>query len=138
MTDRRHVRLIQESFERREREHREVDDKASAEVLAEFWYPADFPVGTVTERYLASRAIAIDDAVAIHVIRHHAPSCSMIVLYRDCLTLAPRAVTQHFLRPDGKPQTFLDRKGKLKKKRIALGRFATARRCSIPSKATVS
>ena len=72
------------------------------------WEGAGDPTGTVVERYLAGRGLALSDDIAGDVLRFH-PACpwsdgtvpAMVAVMRDISTGAVRAVHRTALAPDG-------------------------------------
>lgn len=74
------------------------------------WHEARDPRGTVVERYLRSRGIPLEEAVANRSLRFHpalrrrglSPQQGMVALMRNVLTGEPSAVHRTFLTGDGR------------------------------------
>lgn len=80
---------------------RNPDPEKIARALA-LWHEADDPRGTVAERYLNTRSLALDLAIAGYVLRWHPGAGAMLALFRDALTAEPRALSRTFLSPDAR------------------------------------
>lgn len=89
------------------------DRDSSFEWAMEIWANAKSPMGTVVEKYLASRAIPLTPDITC--VRYHPRlkmnegeyTAAMVCLYQDIKTNEPRGVQRTFLRPDA---TKIDRK----------------------------
>jgi hypothetical protein len=81
-----------------------ADAERVAHALA-LWRAAVEPRGTIAERYLNSRGLALDASVAGRVLRWHAGVGALVALFRNIATAAPQAVSRTFLTPTGEKLT---------------------------------
>jgi phage/plasmid primase-like uncharacterized protein len=65
------------------------------------WREGVEPRGTAVERYLNSRALELDEALAGEVIRFHRGENAMLALFRDIRSDEPKAISRTFLDPNG-------------------------------------
>jgi hypothetical protein len=65
------------------------------------WGQGVDPRGTLAERYLASRRLALENDVAGKVLRWHSGVGAMLGLFRNIATEQPQAVSRTFLDPEG-------------------------------------
>ena len=79
-----------------------TDNGDNREKALALWRESVDPRGTVVERYLNSRALALDDDVAGDVIRWHPRIGAMVALFRNVETSEPQAVCRTFLDREGK------------------------------------
>ena len=77
-------------------------DLAKAAAALRLWREAVDPRGTVSETYLNSRGLVLDDCVAGRVLRWHPGAGCSVGLFRDALTGAPTGISRTFLSPDGR------------------------------------
>ncbi len=83
---------------------RPADREDEAERIARamsYWERSHDPRGTIVEKYLASRCIALPDGVAGEVIRFCAGPRMMVALLRDIHTNEPCGIHRTFLNADG-------------------------------------
>ncbi|MGO9419914.1 toprim domain-containing protein [Roseiarcus sp.] len=83
------------------RPHRVADGDRSAKAL-EVWHGSVDPRGTVAERYLASRCLALGEDVAGQVLRWNNRIGAMVALFRNIQTDRPQAISRTFLDAGGR------------------------------------
>lgn len=86
---------------------RTLASELNAHMAMQLWAEARDPRGTIVERYLEKRGLALPDALALRVVRYH-PALwlngklvpGMITLFRDILTDEPMGIQRTFLNGD--------------------------------------
>jgi hypothetical protein len=78
---------------------RELQDNSRAAI--ELWRASVEPRGTLVERYLASRGLALGDDIAGSVLRWNADIGAIVALFRSIQTNQPQAISRTFLDGDG-------------------------------------
>jgi hypothetical protein len=77
------------------------DESEIAAALA-LWRASVEPRGTIAEKYLNTRGLALNDDVAGEAIRWHAGRGAMVALFRNVRTGEPQAISRTYLTPDGR------------------------------------